>query len=225
MQQNCSYILLLLIILSLCDSSFTNLAFFLSSKFQMTTLIHLLDQQSINSKQHKPAWTNKELMQRLSAGWAMLSDKTLTLWFRLSCNFIQLAFQCNQLWQDFDFTFNFSCSPLPDVFSVNQRRCEIEPWLHWQQLSMQTHERLNNMQSTLWSFLSHKEQSIQCSQKCVRSYVMVSWLYSFWPSDEYSISAFFSFSSFSVYSVNEITTTFRRENTQSSARRTVPRNL
>jgi len=130
-------------------------------------------------------------MLRFSTGWAMLSDKTLTLWFRLSCNFIQLTFQCNQLWQDFDFTFNFSCSPLPDVLSVNQRRCEIEPWLHWQQLSMQTHERLNNMQSTLWSFSSHKEQSIQCSQKCVTSYVMVSWLYSFWPSDEYSISAFF----------------------------------
>lgn len=33
------------------------------------------------------------------------------------------------------------------------------------------------------------------------------------------------FFSFSVCSVNEITTTFRRENTQSSARRTVPRNL
>lgn len=36
---------------------------------------------------------------------------------------------------------------------------------------------------------------------------------------------FFSLFSFSVYSVNEITATFRRENTQSSARRTVPRNL
>lgn len=100
----------------------------------------------------------------------------------------------------------------------------MEPWLHAQLPSMQTHKRLNNMQSTLQSFLSHKEQSIRFFKKCVWSYVMVSWLYSLWPSD-YGLSVFFSFFSFSVYSVNEITATFRRENTQSSAWRTVPRNL
>lgn len=68
------------------------------------------------------------------ANWAMLTSQTVTLGFRLNCNFIQLTFLCNQPWQDFDFTCNFSCSPLPDVFSESQRPHETKPWLHAQQL-------------------------------------------------------------------------------------------